>query len=323
MSQSPSPPPVPDRDGSDLPSPGLENFGPDRSNLEAYLFLIATTLCWAANAVAGRLAVGEVSPMLVVLGRWTGVMLLCFVFLRPRIKEDWPVLKRHLPFLAALGTLGYTGFNALFYVAAHSTTAINIGILQGSTPIFVLVGTILFYRMPVGPLQAVGVVITLSGVTLVAAQGSWDRLTSLAFNQGDLLMLLASLLYAAYTLALRKRPAISPLSTFAVMAASAFVVSLPIAGMEALSGYSQMPTAKGWIIVALIALFPSFIGQILFIQGVDKIGPGRAGVFMNLVPVFAAVMAVIVLGEQFHLYHALALVLVLGGIYLSERYKRL
>lgn len=294
---------------------------PDRSGLEAYLLLVGTMLCWAGNAVIGRAAVGEVSPMMIVLGRWVGVILLCLIFLMPRLRQDWPALRPHLPFLFLLGGIGFTGFNALFYVAAQDTTALNMGILQGSIPIFVLMGAFLVYGDRIRPIQLLGVLITLSGVVTVASHGSLQRLLDLAFNPGDILMVCACFLYASYAVGLRKRPPVSPLSAFAVMAIAALILAIPTAGVEAALGHHQWPTTKGWILIGLVTLFPSFIAQIFFIQAIDRIGPGRAGVFVNLVPVFAAAMAVLFLGERFQLYHALSLTLVLFGIFLSERFK--
>ena len=111
------------------------------------------------------------------------------------------------------------------------------------------------------------------------------------------------------------------MALFTVIAGAAFVTSLPLALAEAALGQFQWPTATGWIIVALVALFPSFLAQIFFIEGVSLIGPARAGVFVNLVPVFASILALLVLNEPFEPFHAAALGLVLGGIWLSERGK--
>lgn len=292
-----------------------------RVALEAYLFLIFTGMCWGGNAVLSRFAVGEVSPMMVVISRWVGVMILCAVFLMPGLKRDWPVLKKHLPFLFLMGALGFTCFNGLFYVAAHTTTALNMGIMQGSIPIFVLIGAFFTYKLRLNLIQSAGVLLTVSGVVIVASGGSVDRLLSLAFNTGDMLMLIACMLYAGYTVALRKRPSVSTLSMFAVMAAAAFVVAIPFVAVEAAMGQFQWPTMTGWIVILLVTIFPSFLAQVFFIQGVDRIGPGRAGVFMNLVPIFASIMAVAFLREAFEIYHAMALGLVLIGIYLSEKFK--
>lgn len=291
------------------------------NNLRAYVLLTCTALCWGGNAVLGRLAVGEVSPMLLVTLRWLGVLLLLAVFASQHVRRDWPILRQHWVYVSAMGALGFAAFNALFYVAAHYTTAVNIGILQGSIPMFVIIGAFVAYRSRVTLLQLVGVLITMIGVIIVAMRGDLERLLALAINQGDLLMLAACVLYGGYAVGLRQRPAVSALGFFTALAAAAFIVSLPLVAVEMALGQLQWPTEKGWMVVALATLFPSFIAQIFFIQSVGLIGPNRAGIFVNLVPVFAAILAVLFLKEAFQLYHAIALALVLGGIWISERNK--
>lgn len=292
------------------------------SSGRAYLLLTMTTLCWGANAVFGRVAVGEISPMLLVTLRWLGAVLLMLVFANRYIRRDWPTLRRHLPFLAAMGALGFTSFNALFYVAAHSTTAVNIGIIQGSMPVFVLIGAFIAYRSPVTKLQMAGVGLTMVGVVIVGTGGSLERLATLTLNHGDVLMIIACTLYAGYAVGLRRRPGVSSFGLFTVLAGAAFLFSLPLTAAELALGHFQWPTATGWIIAGLVTLLPSFLAQIFFIQGVELIGPGRAGVFINLVPVFASILAVAILNEPFEGFHAIALGLVLAGIWLSERAGR-
>ncbi len=287
----------------------------------AYLILTFVMFCWGANAVFGRLAVGEISPMALVSIRWLGASLILVLLARNDLRRDWPALRRRPWFLAAMGLVGFTAFNALFYVSAHYTTAVNIGIIQGSLPVFVLIGAFAAYRTRVTGLQIAGVVLTILGVAIVGSGGDLARLAAVAVNPGDVLMIAACALYAGYTVALRKRPQVSALSLLTMMAAAAFVTSLPLALGEAALGQYQGPTAAAWAIIALIVLFPSVLAQLLFIHGVAMIGPGRAGVFINLVPVFASVLAVVVLNEPFETYHAAALALVLGGIFLSERGK--
>lgn len=285
----------------------------------AYLLLIATTLAWGGNAVAGRIAVGEISPMALTTFRWVGVAVLILLFARRRVIAEWPVLRNHLPFLLVLGALGFTAFNALFYIAAHSTVAINIGIIQGAIPVFVLLGAYLAYRTPVSAVQVLGVAATLVGVALVATRGELARVGDLAFNHGDMLMVAACALYAVYTVALRRRPAVSGLAMFSVMAAAALITSLPLLAIEAWTGGFLWPTATGWAVLAFVVLLPSFLSQIFFLRAVELVGPGRAGVFVNLVPIFAAGLGVAVLGERFEGFHAAALACVLGGIWLAER----
>ncbi len=280
--------------------------------------MLLTTLCWGFNAILGRLAVGEVSPMTLVTLRWIGVVALLIVIARSQLRRDWPVLRHHLWQFAFLGAIGFTGFNSLFYIAAHSTSAINIGIIQGSVPVFVMLGALVLYGTRVTALQIAGVGVTLVGVVVVACRGDISRLAQLDFVRGDMFMLVACLLYSVYAIALRKRPAVSAISLFCVLAFAALVTSVPFVVAETAVGLAQWPTARGWMIVGLICIFPSFVAQLAFINGVTLIGPGRAGVFVNLVPVFAAALGVMILHEPFHVFHAASLALVLSGIALSE-----
>lgn len=291
--------------------------------LKAYVLLTLTTLCWGMNAIFSKLAVGHIAPMQLVTFRWLGVVLLLLLFARKQIIKDWPVIRRRLPFLALMGSVGFTTFNAFFYVAAHTTSAINIGILQGAIPVFVLLGSFILFKHRVSPIQLCGVAITIIGVIIVASGGSWQKLQTLSFSEGDIYMLIACVFYAGYSIFLTKRPKASALSIFSVMATAAWLASLPLVAIETFQQGWQPPTQTGWMIVLLVSLLPSLVAQIFFIQGVGIIGPGRAGVFVNLVPVFASLMAVSFLGESFQLYHGLALSLVLGGIGLSEYGKRL
>ena len=121
--------------------------------------------------------------------------------------------------------------------------------------------------------------------------------------------------------ALQRRPPVLALSLFMALAGAALVASLPLVALEAAAGLLQWPTATGWLIVVLAVVFPSFLAQLFFIRGVELIGPGRAGVFINLVPVFASILAVAILGKSFAVFQAIALGLVLGGIWLSELRK--
>ena len=293
----------------------------DNAQLRASFFLVVATLCWGLNANFSKLAVGEITPMQVVTFRWLGVMLLMLVFARGSIRRDWPVLRHHLPFLALMGGCGFTVFNALFYVAGHYTSAINIGILQGAVPIFVLLGGFLAFGQRINVVQVVGVVLTLVGVVIVATGGHPGQLAAFAINRGDFFMLVACLIYAVYSLGLSRSPKASSLGMFAILAFVAWLVSLPLIAIEVWMQGWQPPTTRGWIIVALITLLPSLLAQLFFIFGVRLIGPARAGTFYNLVPVFAALIAVVLLREVFEAYHALALALVLGGIWISEKGK--
>jgi drug/metabolite transporter (DMT)-like permease len=283
-----------------------------------YLLLTLTMLMWSANGIAGRVAIGEVSPMVIVTLRWLFSCSLLFAFAFSRIREDWLVLKHHIVRLVLGAIFGFTGFNALFYLSAHHTSAVNMTILQGSLPIFVLMGAALFQRTPLTLLQAIGIPFTLAGVIAVASQGQLDVLLAFNFNIGDIGLVIACLSYAIYTLMLRNRPKVSGIGFFAIVAMAAFITSLPLLGLEMALGEAQWPTVEGWMIVAFIGICPSLLAQLFFLKAVELIGPGRAANFTNLVPIFGPLLAIILLGEPFHLYHAVALMLVLGGITLAE-----
>lgn len=285
----------------------------------AYLLLTLTTLMWGGNAVAGRLAVDAISPMALTSLRWVVVCAVMPVLLRHQIRAHCPVLRAHWKFVVAMGTVGFTAFNALMYLAAYSTTAINIGILQGSIPVFVLIGAFIAYRTPIGPVQALGVLVTLLGVAVVASRGDIAVLRQFAFAPGDLFMIIACTFYAGYTVAIRSRPQVPGLVFFSALAMVACLVSLPLLVIEIAQGAFTVKTPQGWLILLYVAIGPSILSQLFFMRAVELIGPGRAGVFVNLVPVFAPILAVLILGEQLALYHGVALLLVLGGIFIAER----
>ncbi len=288
----------------------------------AYLLMVLTTLIWGGNAVASRFAVGNISPMALTSFRWVGVCLIMPFLLRRQIAAHLPQIRAHWLYIALLGITGFTAFNTLMYVAAYSTTAINIGILQGSIPIFVLLGAFVAYRISIGAMQALGVAVTLLGVAVTASRGDIHVLANLRFVPGDLLMILACVFDAGYTVAVRSRPPMPQLVFFTVAAAFACLISLPLLAVEIAMGRFHMPTPAGWAILAFTVIGPSILSQLSFMRAIELIGPGRAGVFVNLVPVFAPILAVLLLGEPFGLYHAVALVLVLGGIFIAERLGR-
>ncbi len=291
------------------------------SIIAAPAFLLTlTALFWAGNAIAGQLAVGHVHPFQLVLLRWIMVAGVLWAIYGHEVRAHWPVIKPMFWRLVLLAFTGFTAFNILFYLASERTTAVNVGILQGAMPGLVLIGTVLAYRTRVSALQSAGVIITMVGVVLIATRGNPASLLTEAINSGDALMLVAALFYAAYTVALHNRPRIPGAVFFTLLAAFAAVTSLPPAIGEALllEGY-RMPSMQGWLVTLYIAIFPSCLAQLFFLRGVDAIGPGRAGVFINLVPVFASLLAVLLLGQEFAWYHGAALALVLGGVWLAQR----
>lgn len=291
----------------------------DRLYQYPVLLLTLTSLFWAGNAIASRLAVGQITPLSIVFLRWIMVMGMLWPLYGADVRAHWPVLRPHMPRIALMGSLGFTGFNVLFYLSAYYTSAINIGILQGALPVFVIAGAFLVHGTRSTPVQLTGVFITMVGVIVIATGGAPLSILDIGLNRGDLFMIIACALYAFYTVALRDRPAVPGGAFFTVLALVAAASSLPLLVIEAVMTGVKMPTLQGWLVAVYVAIFPSCLSQLFYMRGVDLIGPARAGVFINLVPAFSAILAVVMLGEPFAMFHAVALVLVIGGIWLAQR----
>lgn len=285
----------------------------------AWLVLVATTMLWGGNGVASRLAVGRVTPMSLVFIRWLAVCLLLAAALHPQLRKHRATIHAHRWRIALMAGFGFTGFTVLFYTSAYYTTAVNITLLQSSIPPMVLAFSIAFRGLKPTPMQILGMAITLVGVAIIATHGAPLRILETQFNFGDVLVLIACVFYAGYTLALRDRPPLPQLVFFTAMAFAALVTSFPFMIGEVATGRFHWPTASGWLVLAFVALGPSLASQLLFMRGVELIGPSRAGLFSNLVPIFGALFAVLILGEEFHVYHAIALAMTLAGIWLAEQ----
>lgn len=284
--------------------------------------LFLATLGWGSNTIASRLAVGEVSPMLLIFFRWGIVVVILLSLYWRQMIDEWPVIRPRLKWLLIMGGCGLSLFNAFFYIAAHSTTAVNLGIIQSTMPGMILLGSFMYFGDRINRLQFSGLLLTLLGVIVIVTQGSLEKLMQLTFNHGDLLMIFACSFYAMYTVGLKSRPKISGMVMLAYFSVAAFLMTIPLMIFESLIYGTLMPGVKGFAIVFYIAIVPSFLSQIFFMRGVDLIGPGSAGLYANLVPIFSAIMAVLLLSEEFAFFHLTAMLLVFGGIGLFEYQSR-
>lgn len=289
-----------------------------RTQTNAPLLLILATMGWGGNTIASRLAVGEISPMLLICIRWTMVVALIVAIYGKDMKDAWPELRSRLWWVFLMGGVGLSVFNALLYVAAHSTTALNLGIIQTTMPGMILLGSFIIFGSRINIQQFIGVVIAFLGVVYVVTKGDWSQLITLGFNTGDILMLIACVFYSGYTLGLRNRPKVSGMVMMGYLAIAAWILTIPMASIEYMTTGVIWPGFKGWMILIYIALMPSFLSQVFFMKAVDLIGPGPSGPYANLVPIFSAVMAVFILNESFQMYHLVALIFVFMGIYLFE-----
>lgn len=284
----------------------------------AYTLFLLTTLFWGGNAVAGKLAVGHVSPMLLNATRWGLALAVLLLIGWPKLVGDWRKVRGRAAYLFVLGAVGFTVFNLALYSAVVYTSVINVSIEQAGIPMSIFIANFLLFRQRATLAQIVGFLVSMGGVALTASHGDLKRLLDLDVNFGDLLMLAGILAYAGYTVALRFKPDIHWQSLMIALMAGAFVAALPFAFAEAWTGNAIQPDARGWSVIVYTVVFPSILAQIFYVRGVELIGANRAGLFVNLVPVFGTLLSVALLGEEFRPYHAVALALVLGGIALAE-----
>lgn len=283
-----------------------------------HFLLTLTSIFWAFNTVAGRAAVGEVSPLLIVSVRWFFVSIILSILCRNQLIETWSILNKKIKWLIFMGLFGFTGFNSAYYVAAHDTIAINLGLVQGTMPAFIIIIAWIWLKDKINFTQFLGVLITFIAVLIVVCSGNFNALIELELNSGDIVMIFACTLYAIYAVGLRKKPKISALPLLTFFAYIAFLGSFPGLIYEIYSNQLILPGQKGFIILGVIIIFPSFLAQIFFMKGVEKIGPSRSGLYTNLVPVFSSLLAVFFLGEEFQFFHLLSLIMIFTGIYLFE-----
>lgn len=304
----------------DSPSPSAS---PPRQNeaARAYLILTFTALLWGGNAVAGKWAVGEVSPQMLTTLRWVIAFAALLAFAGRKAVADLSRLKPHWLYVVVMGATGFTAFASLFYVAGATTSALNLALIQGLIPVLVVLMNRVVRHVRITGAQAVGLAVTLLGAVVATTHGDWAILRTLSFKFGDALMVVACLLYAGYAVALTARPKVAGLTFFTALSAAAALTSFVPLAAEWATGRLQWPTPSGWAIVTYVAIGPTLMGQLLFIRGVEMIGPNRAGLFVNLVPVFGAMLAVLVAREAFGPTQAIALALVLGGIAITERFR--
>lgn len=285
----------------------------------AYILLALTTLFWGGNSVAGRMAVGEISPMLLTFARWIIAVALLLPFALKDLRNDWPVIRKHWLLLFFYGSVGFTLFNVLLYAALTRTTAVNASIMQAAIPASVYLINFAIFRVRVTIWQVAGFIVTLAGVAVVSTHGQIARLAALDLNGGDALVLVAVVIYALYTVCLRFKPQMNWKSLITILALIAAFASLPFVWWEWKSGTLIVPTNSGLWVALYAGIFPSIISQIFFIRGVELIGANRAGIFTNLIPIFGTGLAIIIIGEPLESFHITALLLVIAGIWLAER----
>lgn len=293
-------------------------------NLGTMALLTTAPLLWAGNAVIGRLAHELISPFALNLGRWLLACLLLLPFAWRALAKGSP-LWQHWRAYAVLGLLGIGCYNSLLYLALKTSTPLNATLVNSSMPIWMLALGRLIWGIAITGRQMLGALLSIAGVVLVLSRGQMQVLLDLQLVAGDLFMLLATLLWSLYTWLLTKAPGPSTFRSdwkafllaqmfFGVLWSSLFT------GAEVAMGAFVL--VMGWKLAAIllfIAIGPALMAYHFWGWGVRRSNPTIAGFFANLLPLFTAVLSVLVLGQAPQLYHAAAFILIVGGIWISSR----
>lgn len=284
----------------------------------AWTLLVLANLLWAGNIVLGRGMVGMVPPITLAYWRWTGAFLIAIGFAWPYLRRDWRVLLGRWRLMLVLSATGIATYNTMSYIGLTSTTALNVLLLQSAGPLIIILWAFALFGDRPSLWQAAGVALSLVGVAVIAAHGSLASLLHLSLNRGDVWILVAMLIYGSYAALFRVRPATHPLSFLVATMGIGSMMILPFYLWEVAEGGRIEGGLPAWFALAYIAVFPSFVAYLFFNRGIELIGAARSGQSWHLMPVFGSILAVGFLGEQFHVYHAVGIALIAGGIVLAS-----
>jgi len=296
-------------------------------NFATIFYLITATALWAGNAIAGRVLVGSISPITLSAVRW-GLAALLLLPLGWRVfmpaSDLWQNKKRFL----LLGLFGVGSYNVLLYLALQTSTAINVTLIGASMPIWMLFIGAVFYQVKPSILQLIGAVVSLLGVGIVLTRGDLMALLSMQMVVGDLLIMLATILWAFYSWML-SRPGTS---TERQWPWAEFLMAQVTVGLLWTSFFDGFEIAAGHAFIELnwwtasliifVAIGPSLIAYRCWGLGVNGAGPTVAAFFANFIPLFTALLSAAMLGEPPQLFHGLAFALIVLGIAISSKVSR-
>lgn len=286
-----------------------------------FVLLLSTMMFWAGNATIGRYSAGYFPPVALGTLRWIFTALILFPFAWPYLRADWPVVRKHTPMLALLSLLSISVYNTLSYYGLQYTEVINSVILQSTGPLMVVSFMFLIYGERLGIWQILGLLLSLCGIVLIVSRGELSALLEYRFNVGDFILLFAMAAYSLYSTLLMKRPPLHPFSFVTLTMGWGAILLLPFYAAEIASGYTAPFELKSLLILIYVVVFPSLLAHFFFMRGVELIGPNRAAPFMYLIPVFASLMAIFLLGEHLYPFHIAGFALVIGGVVIATRRK--
>jgi drug/metabolite transporter (DMT)-like permease len=284
-----------------------------------YLLLSLAALCWAGNAIVGRLAAGHIPPVTLSLLRWTLAFLIILPLAWKHLRRDWRAIRGQLGTMIMLSATGIGGFNTLQYWALEHTQALNTLLLQSAAPLFIAGWSLILLGVRLTLAQAGGIALSLTGVLVILLHGDLSALAGIAFNEGDVIFTVAILIFGLYSVLSLKRPAIHGLSFAGFTFGCGAACLIPLWIWELFSRPVMRLDTANLMMLLYVAVFPSTLAFMCFNRGVQLIGANRAAPFFHVVPVFGAAMAMAFLGERPEAFHVIGFALVLTGVFVASR----
>jgi drug/metabolite transporter (DMT)-like permease len=286
---------------------------------QPYLLLCITALCWAGNAIVGRLAAGHIPPVTLSFLRWTLAFLTILPFAWKHLVRDWSTIRSHLGIMVLLTIAGVSAFNTLQYWALEHTQALNTLLLQSAAPLFVAVWSLLLLGIRLTPAQVGGILVSLTGVLVILLHGDLTALAGIAFNKGDIIFTVAIIIFGLYSVLTLKRPPIHGLSFAGFTFGCGALCLVPLLIWELNARPVMQFDTNNLLTLFYVAVFPSTLAYLCFNRGVQLIGANRAAPIFHVVPVFGTIMALVFLGERPQLFHFIGFALVLTGVFIASR----
>ena len=286
---------------------------------QPYLLLCITALCWAGNAIVGRMAAGHIAPVTLSFLRWSFAFLIILPFAWRHLVRDWGAIRGRLGVMIVLSITGIGAFNTLQYWALEHTQALNTLLLQSAAPLVVAVWSLILLGVRLTLAQALGVLLSLCGVLVILLHGDLTTLKNIDFNKGDLIFIVALVIFALYSVLSLKRPNIHALSFVAFTFGAGAACLIPLFIWELFARPLMAINTANLLTLAYVAVFPSTLAYLCFNRGVQLIGANRAAPFFHVVPVFGTVMSIVFLGEHPQVFHFLGFALVLTGVFVASR----
>jgi drug/metabolite transporter (DMT)-like permease len=286
---------------------------------QPYLLLGIASLCWAGNAIVGRLAAGHIPPVTLSFLRWGFAFLIVLPFAWNHLKRDRGAIRARLGTLIVLSVTGIGAFNTMQYWALEHTTALNTLLLQSAGPLFVAAWSLALLGVRLTLAQAGGLALSLTGVLVILLHGDLTTLKNIEFNIGDVIFLAALAMFGLYSVLSLKRPEIHGLSFIAFTFGCGAVCQIPLLVWEMFSRPLMALNTANLLTLFYVGVFPSTVAYLCFNRGVQLIGANRAAPVFHMIPVLGAAMAIVFLGERLQPFHVVGFALVLTGVFVTSR----